>query len=687
MKWFAGTAAGSALLFAIFGFVGTAVAAQDIAGAIAAANAAGADLSDKMQNPDAVRTQVSNDASNIYFNKVKPQYGSGSAANTSGVEPLTRGTSLKSINGSSVGVVQVLKPNDKPLLKITLEPNFSTGDFAKLTIQQDLDGDGLLEINSVHGELGHMISGVCSNGMIMCQPGTYSSCVFVKWATEASGKVVPESLITGEPTINRDLFNCYCFNNFCSRFNNTSAVNYASISSDIAGGIVSVFMGARADLSITSVSASDTVLSYFGVKAPAASSAEGFTAPAKPSTDPAKIPVITGNTPDIAVQYYTDPNILNSMAAEENALMGTKPNSLYSLIRGMPNSASLMNCQKRRIMTVSQKTQYCDEPKSPAILDFKETTTYFKISTTGSFHNRDHSRDMYRGYLTTDGHNQEVMPSDFPWQADNATQITSEILASMQYMHAVSVRIVENCNYTGKDCNLFGDDCDFYYSCQISQYYSQCERVYDEFYEFENNGCASLEADEAAGKCRLQNETWDVRPAVTNFTPTGFAMAETSEQVAGTSKVYQVSRPWWTIDRTYTCSNNRDTSYDSYLNSVQDQVKQVQDSAVTPATVDLSARCQEACKTKIPVSNTLVRTLSVESELKTSAAVQKNSWDYYVKVCEPDATNTLKCPIDAGLNEVIVKDCQCLNEYGTVAAGFEALKTAGDDAICSSRAP
>lgn len=685
MKWSAGTAAGSALLFVTFGFAGPAVAAQDIAGAISAANAAGADLSNKMQNPDAVRTQVTTDANNIFFNKVKPQYGSGATANASGVEPLTKGTSLKSLSGSSVGVVQVLKPNDKPLLKVTLEPNFATGDFGKLTIQQDLDGDGLLEVNSLHGEPGHMVSGVCSNGMIMCQPGTYSDCVFVKWAAEASGKIVPESSITGTPTINRDLFNCYCFNNFCSRFNNTSAVNYASISSDIAGGIVSVFMGARTDLSITSVSASDTVISYFGVKASAASTAEGFTTPAKPSTDPAKIPVITGNSPDIAVQYYTDPNTLNAMATTENALMETKPNSLYSLIRGMPNSASLMNCQKRRVMSVTQKTQFCDEPKSPAILDFKETTTYFKVSYSAGFENG--HNPMRRGYLTSGGGNSEVMPADFPWQADNGTQITAAVLSSMQYMHAVSVPIVENCINTGHDCDFFGDNCDFWHTCKVSKYYSQCERVYDEFLEFENNGCASLEADEAAGKCRLQNETWDARPAVTNFTPTGFAMAETSEEIAGTTKVYGVSRPWWTIDRTYTCSSNRDTSYDSYLNSIRDQVKQVQDSAVTPATVDLSARCQQACKTKVPVSNTLVRTLSVESELKTSGSVKNNSWDYYVKVCEPDATNSLKCPIDENQNEVIVKDCQCLSEYGTVAAGFEALKTAGDDAICSSRAP
>lgn len=226
------------------------------------------------------QTDAAAKARSSYSQFIAPRTGDKEGLNRM-TSPLVNGGSLTTLDGSQTFTVSGMKSSGKATLKVTIIPSPGTGDLSSVIIGQDLDGDGTLEtLSTFPGMSGKMVSGVCTNGYIACTPGTYSGCVFNKWAADNTGKVGA----TAVPTVN-DLSNCYCFNNYCSSFNNTMVLNLNSIVSDMGGGVVAAFLAQRSDYAISSASASEGSISYFGTKMEgAAANSAGAEACSKPAT-------------------------------------------------------------------------------------------------------------------------------------------------------------------------------------------------------------------------------------------------------------------------------------------------------------------------------------------------------------------------------------------------------------------
>jgi len=101
---------------------------------------------------------------------------------------------------------------------------------------------------------------------------------------------------------------------------------------------------------------------------------------------------------------------------------------------------------------------------------------------------------------------------------------------------------------------------------------------------------------------------------------------------------------------------------------------------IESGTIELTPRvpsevCLMACKTRKPI------TAPEATVAGTSSGFQVNpsSYNFYYKQC----VNSV-CPLD--VDEEMLKDCQCVNEFAEAALVMQSLRMGGQDLVCSSGA-
>ena len=112
------------------------------------------------------------------------------------------------------------------LLELIAQPA-ATGDIGTLRISRDKDLDGTVDQTLT---LPVPVSGICANGVVSCQPGTWNQCKSFKWDVASGGDL---KLAQVDLT---DLAGCYCINNSCG--SNLVWGNMASVLKDLGGGVI-----------------------------------------------------------------------------------------------------------------------------------------------------------------------------------------------------------------------------------------------------------------------------------------------------------------------------------------------------------------------------------------------------------------------------------------------------------------
>ena len=80
----------------------------------------------------------------------------------------------------------------------------ASGDVS-LNIEQDIDMDGSIDYTNSYSTL----SGVCANGFISCNAGTWNNCIPYRWEADSNFRLNPS-------VVNMtDLSGCNCINNSC----------------------------------------------------------------------------------------------------------------------------------------------------------------------------------------------------------------------------------------------------------------------------------------------------------------------------------------------------------------------------------------------------------------------------------------------------------------------------------------
>jgi len=128
------------------------------------------------------------------------KYGSKNSVNNNISLPMTNSSNLMStVNGTTSFPATLSAPSSTKFLEVLIQPS-GTGDLQQVIVSQDLNTDGV--IDNVH-TVPALVSGVCANGFISCDAGSWANCAYYTWAADAAGRVTEVSAYI------TDLGGCY----------------------------------------------------------------------------------------------------------------------------------------------------------------------------------------------------------------------------------------------------------------------------------------------------------------------------------------------------------------------------------------------------------------------------------------------------------------------------------------------
>ncbi|BDV41516.1 hypothetical protein GURASL_04390 [Geotalea uraniireducens] len=616
------------------------------------------------------------------------RFGSQDGSNQNISQPLTSPTKLlQTLDGSQSFQANITSPSSAKFLEVFIQPA-GTGDLQKVIVSQYLDTNGTFDYVYT---LPRAVSGVCGNGYIACDPGTWNHCQYFKWTAGPDGKIADSAAsIT-------DLGGCYCINQSCG--SNLVWANSAVILQDLGGGIVNAIHNGNSAFTITSVNYDLTTIDYFGRVTGNSTTASGSINSLASSPT---VSTLSG--------YYT--NWAGLTAGRDNAAIAqsTDPNSLYYLISnsGASTQASgkMSACTVKRNGAVQTTVRTINDSGTGQLCT--DHLVYIKVHKVSDSEYQMQYVDTGPGGLGTAHSNCGDNPGGNGWHTIKDVILTQPDPNRLEKMMQANLTLS---NISGPGCSSGSGSVDgivngFDTSLQTSvvcpasgaqfptynwSYYIQIKE--DQYGEGVDNQCATLENDP---DCRLQNETVDGVQTMLNFNATGLTPLPSCRQLFGQVGINTICRNWWQKKRTYVCGNQAydfsaiGTRFGKVTTTVTDNTSSLdfQDKRLTAggwsdATGsfalpgrDQSPTCEQACKTRKPKNDTQVTVSGDVTEMRNPAT----SYDFFYRVC--DRNNV--CP--AGPGEEIVKDCQCINDFNEAATIIQTLRTAGKDTICTSGA-
>ena len=125
------------------------------------------------------RSSAQNAAGSVY-----EYLGTGAAISQNAAQPITSAkTPMKTIDQSQSFSAQLSCPSTAEFVDILVQPG-STGDLAMVMITQDTNLDGQMDYQY---NMPFPVSGICGNGVIQCDGGTWRNCKYWKWVTDNQG--------------------------------------------------------------------------------------------------------------------------------------------------------------------------------------------------------------------------------------------------------------------------------------------------------------------------------------------------------------------------------------------------------------------------------------------------------------------------------------------------------------------
>lgn len=614
------------------------------------------------------------------------RFGNGDASNLNISQPMTSPTKLmQTVDGATSFQANITAPASAKFLEVFIQPAGS-GDLQKVMISQDLDTNG--SFDNVY-TLPRPVSGVCGNGYISCNQGTWTNCGYFKWSAGIDGKVADVSAsIT-------DLGGCYCINQSCG--SNLVWSNSSVILKDLGGGVVNAVHNGNASFTITNVSYDPTTIDYFGRVTGSATTGAGSVASLASSPT---IGILTG--------YYQNWGELTGARDNAAVAQSTDPQSLYYLVAnsGAATQAGgkLSNCTLTRNSSVQTATRTVNDSGSgQACTDHR---IYIQVHKVSDSEYQLQYLDSGPGGLGAAHANCGDNPGGNGWHILKDVILTPPDPNKLEKMMQANLTLS---NISGPGCSSGSGSVDgivngFDTNVQTSavcpgngaqfptfnwSYYFQIKE--DSYVEGVDDQCGILESDPS---CRLQSEAVDGVQTFSNFNSTGLIPLPGCRNFTGQVGTNTICRDWWQKKRSYVCGNQAydfsaiGTRFGTVVTSMTDNTASLdfQDKTLTAAgwsatngsiTLpgrDPSAACELACKTRIPKSDTQV-TVSGDVTAMRNPAI---SYDFFYRVC--DQNN--HCPTGAG--EEIVKDCQCLNDFAEAATIIQTLRVAGKDTICTT---
>ncbi|MDW7710096.1 MAG: hypothetical protein SCH98_06445 [Deferrisomatales bacterium] len=631
------------------------------------------------------------DAASAAYGQVHSAYGQKDAFRQSATLPLTSdGTPMETLDGETSFPAQLRAPSSDAYLTVLAQPG-GTGDLQVVRIGQDTDLDGTPDYAFT---VPFRVSGVCANGVIGCEPGTWSNCRFHEWVADASGRVslreVPASSLGG----------CYCINDDCG--SNLVWTNLALVLRDLGGGAVGAAQAARPDFSVSEVRVDPPTVTYYGQKVGAAA--------------PGPATAVTQQ------RYYRDALGLEADARAELLAQGGDPGSLYSLTLGAMTragtGASRSTCTVERSVTLEEVT----------LADILEDRGGTEGSFTPSIDpvtGQPYVRWVLGRYTSSSWMpNNSIVDQIREVYIARPERITRAVLTEVRSDDTTLVVLGGTvvygqpwmCGYDGTGCSLSAGNLLTYPDLDLTAHFRSPgllegnARVFvgrnGEGYavirieveesceprEAVANGCAGFEADPA---CTLGGETVDGVVTVRNGTPTGLVPLGETRTITGGNCVLDVTPAWWRKERSYLCADaaafdfadakerlgaiDASVAFGAGTLTYTDRRRDasgawvVEDGAIEVGLTPAPGECERACKTRRRRENTQVGSTGHVADQRLGT----EGYDFFYKSCGPDDT----CPREAG--EELLIPCRCIDEFAEAATVLLSLRAAQEDLICS----
>jgi len=614
-------------------------------------------------------------------------------------QPLASPTQMTTVNGATGFNAQTGCPATSAYLQLTMFPN-STGDIQQVAIDQDQNFSGSY---TAHYLMTGPFAGVCNNGLISCDPGTFSNCRYLQWQATSTS-------ISLNPVTQESLGACYCVNNYCGA--NLALSNSQKVLTDMAGGITLALNTVYPRLAMAQSTFPDpTQVVYYGNQT--GCNTGGSTQPDNyyNNGNTASLPAAgTAAAANPSSGYYM---VLNSPAGQGDGVS--------SMSCSVNRQFDLTNVSKNNVIQILSRTQGatadCGAGCLQLTLGLQASANYWTEGGAGQGCGlfSDHEQIQVTGgqfvqsvtlqQFNVDDYGQEVINGGVTWTDPQASGWTNPAQSWIPGGNCESNQVnyfspnVDETSYFKNDgvVNVQNNDS----VGGTGQAWSVTRFMVNEGCQihdtYVNDGCAAAEANSA---CQLKDETVDGVPTVQNYVSTGLVPVPQTQDVDTSACNYgNVTEPWFVKQRTYVCKTGTPPNYDfsdavqryqSIHSSFDPTTGNYTDRTVTSAggspvfterndplpTAQTVPACTQSCEVSAPQIGANVGDQAGATNTLNGTGLPLV---YSFRACTSGGT---VCPVNAG--ETLVTACSCRNTFAKAAASMQVIRMMGQDTICTT---
>jgi len=611
---------------------------------------------------------------------VGERYGSREAVESLIYQPLSSDKKMETVDGHAFDAkVECIAHTE--FMRVSFAPS-SANDLQFVAVELDRDLNGGREYSTM---VPGPIAAVCTNGAIVCDPGTTTNCRGKKWRA-ASGALIADDVAKDQ------LGGCYCFNNSCGA--GLLGNNSRQVLGDLGSGIATALQREFPRLSVGSAKQVDaTTMQFYG-------QSSGCGHDARPE------------------QYYSTPEAIRP-AGEAAA---TDPSSTYYKLThsnvATEKNVTEQRCEVRRVVELRAKAVGIDD-----VLMFMGGTNTNVASCGERCYDIRVGREG-NNYLSANCGNHVDRTT---WVVQRPDLIESAVLTYLSYDDYLSVvfdgsRIVwsdpVNTDGTARLCSENGGRGPKFPNVDVTSYlqgkapgatwewrnstwwndkgegWAVIRLRLAEDCEFDretiDDSCSTLQANV---HCTWRDENVDGVQTYRDHYSTGLSPLPSSREITRGACRQRYTRDWWTRSKTYTCEGaprQFDTSFSTERYSVisstfnkdtgafEDQRTapdgtRTRHSMTAPLPPPDDTSCQRMCKTRKPRAGQSMGEMGSTGQLNPSTP----AWDYTYRDC----SETDVCP--AGAGEEIVAACNCSSNFGEAVTMMQTIRMTAQDMQCN----
>lgn len=591
------------------------------------------------------------------------------------VTPGLSGQPIATIDGKRSFNANLACQKTNTLLEILAQPG-GDGDLTSVQIARDTDLDGTIDSRSI---LPVPISGLCANGVISCEPGTWTQCRHFRWDVDTARNLKLSAVPLTE------LSGCYCLNNSCGT--NLVWGNLAGVLRDLGGGMVGALTTADPRIGVAQAVIDGPVIRYVGAQSTACTAS-----PALPQSN-----------------YRANPV---TIAADAHTAANNSP--LFQALSGSP--VGLGRAQQLRHCTIERQVRV-EGADLDAVIHrvsggYAATRTgnqiEFLMGSPGdnSLRGGNCSLIDFRMTLRVEDPDRIITARLADYFADDWAQIRingaliasgpaswgSEGLPPGECERGRAFHATPNLDLkpwlTEGDQELWlrvavadGGEARARVLIELDDACSTREQLVDR--------CAMLARD---ADCRLQDEFVDGVQTFRNGINTGLRPLPQSRQVGASACVVELQRDFFLRDRIYRCEVESnalpmpDLSRSAYIldrsteSLLADRTRTATGStSETVRPFSLPDRgsvpaCEPICKTRAPSVNAQAAPQGVVGNQQNDPA----SFDTFYHSCGSENV----CPLGPG--EELVSACGCLDDFPEAVVMMQTVRLAGADLLCTA---